>query len=62
MISEITVVATYNSPLPSRGLRNDPLRDLNGNLLTDLDGNVLYSLTASYRSILTRDSFVTTVL
>lgn len=68
MYSIITRILTVQSPLVSRGLRYDPLRNLDGSLMPDFDGNVLYSITATYRSVLsktttfgsvlTRDSFI----
>ena len=60
MYSVITTTLSVNSPMVSRGLRYDPLRGLNGELLTDLSGNVLFSITATYRSVLSSDSFMTT--
>ena len=60
MYSVITRTAAYQSPLVSRGLRYDPLRTLDGSLFIDEDGNVLYSITATYRSVMSKDSFMAT--
>ena len=62
MYSTITATLTTGSPLVSRGLRYDPLRNFDGSLITDFEGNVLYSITATYRSVLSSDSFLTSTL
>lgn len=59
MDSVITTSIEYTSPLQSRGITYEPLRTVDGDLMTDLNGNVLISLTATYRSILTKESFIT---
>ena len=60
--STLATTFVVTSPIVSRGLRYDPLRDFLGNLITDFEGNVLFEITATYRSILTEDSFVSTTI
>jgi len=62
LVSEIKVVETISAPFASRGLIWQPLRNFDGSLMTDFAGNILYEMTATYQSLITKDSFITTTI